>query len=275
MTPTRPWKSALHLHVAQLELRSPDGLRVLCRDLAFDVHAGERWAVIGPNGAGKSTLLATLAGLQSPGRGRIALMGRALGEWHGDALAQWRAWCPQFWSDPFPARVDETVRLARPHAAFDAQQARALEALLAECDLSALRTRDVRRLSGGERQRVAIATALWQDSPLMLLDEPTSHLDLAHQQLATQVLAAHARRGGAAMASLHDLNLAWGWATHAVVLSGDEWAHAGTRDEVMTPQALTRAFGVPISRVEVCGEQRFWVAAATRAQALSVAGTAP
>ena len=264
--------SALALHAGA---RSSG--RRLAQGLDFTLRAGERWVVLGPNGSGKSTLIATLAGLLPALQGALTLQRQPLAAWAPDRLARWRAWCPQFWSDPFPARVDETVQAARRGGVMDGWagqggvdgdevglgaptgEAHTLDSLLQSLDLAALAAADVRQLSGGERQRVAIAAALWQGAPLLLLDEPTAHLDLAHQQQLLAVLQAHADRGGAVCASLHDVQLAWQLATHALLLDGRGGAWAGTRDEVMTPPRLSAAFGVAIDRVEVCGEQRFWI----------------
>jgi iron complex transport system ATP-binding protein len=95
---------------------------------------------------------------------------------------------------------------------------------------------------------------------LLLLDEPASHLDLAHQLLLLGVLRRHAAQGGAVVASLHDINLAWDLATHAVLIDGRGGVHAGPRDAVICAPLLTAAFGVAVDRVEVCGQARFWVA---------------
>jgi len=119
-----------------------------------------------------------------------------------------------------------------------------------------------------------------QDAPLLLLDEPSSHLDYAHRQMLAAALEAHAARGGLVVASLHELDLAWSLATHALLLQGPAgppgrravgppggaddpdaelrvWA--GPREAVMTPARLSRVYGVPVAEVEVCGERRFWV----------------
>jgi iron complex transport system ATP-binding protein len=228
------------------------------------VQPNERWVVLGPNGAGKSTLLGALAGLLPAQAGTIEWHGRPIAEWPLAELAAQRAWCPQFWLDPFPARVDETVRLARQGMAWarrqnDVAEHDALQRVLQRLDVAHLATSDVRALSGGERQRVAIATALWQNANYLLLDEPTAHLDLAHQQLLLQLLVEHAQQGGAVVASLHDLNLAWSLATHAVLIDAHGAVQAGARDAVLTPAHLRAAFGVVVDRVEVCGEQRFWI----------------
>jgi iron complex transport system ATP-binding protein len=238
------------------------GERRLVDGLDFTVHPGERWVVLGPNGAGKSTLLAALAGLLPAQGGRIAWRGREVAAWPPPALAAVRAWCPQFWLDPFPARVDETVRLARLRMAWAGNghdDAKALQALLARLDIAHLAAHDVRTLSGGERQRVAVAAALWQGAPALLLDEPASHLDLAHQHALVRRLREHALEGGSVVASVHDLNLAWALASHAVLLDGRGGAVAGARDAVLTPARLQDAFNVTVERAEAHGAQRFWI----------------
>lgn len=252
------------LHGLTLHAGGDARLRRLVSGLQMAVHAGERWAVLGPNGAGKSTLLAAIAGLLPVQAGRLDWPGANASGPHDVKLAALRAWSPSFWIDPFPCRVDETVRLARPRIAWGAAaEARndpeALAALLHRLDVAHLAAHDVRTLSGGERQRVALAAALWQGAPLLLLDEPASHLDLAHQQMLIRRLHEHAGAGGGVVASVHDLNLAWSLATHAVLLDGRGGAAAGPRDDVMTPSNLQSAFGVAIDRVEVCGTQRFWI----------------
>jgi iron complex transport system ATP-binding protein len=254
----------LRLDVDSLGLRaggSPHE-RMLFERLGFGVHAGERWVVLGPNGAGKSSLIGALAGVFAIAAGQVSLQGRPLGQWRLDTLADWRAWCPQFWADPFPSTVEETARIAMRRGAWwegDNEDAAAIERVLRELDLSSLAEADVRRLSGGERQRVAVATTLLQDTPLLLLDEPTSHLDLAHQQLLLKLLVERSSEGRAVVASLHDINLAWDLATHAVLLDGRGQAVAGLRGDVMTPAHLSSAFSIGIDRVEVCGQTRFWV----------------
>jgi iron complex transport system ATP-binding protein len=254
----------LQLDVVDLVLRagaSPHG-RTLFEPLTLSVRAGERWVVLGPNGAGKSSLLAALAGVFPAAAGEIRLQGRTLSQWRPEALADWRAWCPQFWSDPFPATVVETARIAMRRGAWwsaPPADAAAVERVLDELDLSVLAQADVRQLSGGERQRVAVATVLLQGTPLVLLDEPASHLDLAHQQLLLRLLRRRSADGTAVVASLHDINLAWDLATHAVLLDGRGAAVAGTREAVMSPPRLSDAFGVAIAPVEVCGQTRFWV----------------
>ena len=236
--------------------------RWLFQRLGFEVRAGECWVVLGPNGSGKSSLLAALAGVFDRSAGDVAIDGKTLDDWKPGALAERRAWCPQFWSDPFPSSVLDTVQLARHrHEGWFFETAEpddAVRALMARLELVDLAAVDVRMLSGGERQRVAIATALLQQAPVLLLDEPASHLDLGHQQLLVDVLRGHAAKGGAVVASLHDLNLAWDLAHQVVLLDGRGGATAGPRATMMTPTRLGAAFGVAIQQVTVGSQQRFW-----------------
>ena len=224
--------------------------RVLIDALSLSMQAGERWVLLGPNGAGKSTLLMTLAGLIPPAAGQILFDEKPLSAWPAADLARRRAWCPQFWLDPFPVSAWETVAcsLLATHPELDAAsvQARARNGL-AEFDVGHLADTDVRTLSGGERQRVALATACAQGAPLLLLDEPSSHLDWSHQALMQGRLKDWAQRGGTVLAAVHDLNLAWTLASHAILLDGQGGAVHGLREEVLRADTLSAAYGVPVS----------------------------
>ena len=260
--------AAAPLDVVALRLRAGgrSSERVLFGPLDLRIEPGQRWVVVGPNGSGKSSLLAALAGVFVASDGRIALNGRALADWPPAELADRRAWSPQFWSDPFPATVRETAALAHRRdrhwrdmisPAADPDVVAVLERLA----LADLADADVQTLSGGERQRVAIATALLQQAPLLLLDEPASHLDLAHQRLLIEVLLEYAGAGGTVVASLHDLNLAWDLASHCVLLDGSGGALAGRRDDVLQAERLGQVFGVSIDAIDVAGSRRFIVSA--------------
>ncbi len=237
----------------------PDG-RLLCHDLDVRFSPGERWMVLGPNGSGKSTLLMALAGLLTPDAGQIVLGDRDLRRWRNPDLARVRAWCPQFWLDPFPVSAWETVAsaiVATDSCSNAVEVERVARQWLDKLDGVHLADRDVRLLSGGERQRVALATIFAQEAPLVLLDEPTSHLDWSHQSVLRDRLLDWSRRQGTILAAVHDVNLAWLLATHALLLDGQGNAVHGPRDEVLTAESIGLAYGLSVS-VVADGENRWF-----------------
>ena len=266
-TKARRDAAAVLLEASALSLRAGGAAhnRLLFAGLDLRVAAGERWVVVGPNGAGKSSLLAALAGVFPIAAGSVRVDGVELAGWAPSALAERRAWSPQFWSDPFPATVRETAALAHRReagwrGALDRRSDPDVERILGRLLLADLADSDVQTLSGGERQRVALATALLQDAPLLLLDEPASHLDLAHERLLVDLLLAHAEGAGAVVASLHDLDLAWDLASHVVLIDGRGGVVSGLRDDVLVADRLGAVFGVAIHGIEVAGARRFVVA---------------
>jgi len=234
------------------------GERTLVDRLSIRVAPAERWVVVGPNGAGKSTLMGALAGALRPQSGDILIAGRAIARCGVEELAALRALVNDRWIDPFSASVLETVLTARYRFGHGNGGHEAAMAALAEMDCAGLAQRDVRGLSRGERQRVAIATALAQDTPLLLLDEPTSHQDPGHQAWVLARLAARAQQ--TAVAVLHDINAAARFATHALLLSGAGHWRAGPRGDVLTAQALSRLFDAQIEVTAAGGTEVFWIA---------------
>lgn len=241
------------MHVQSLRLHA--GSKPLIELLDWHVQPGECWCVIGKNGAGKSTLLRTLAGLRKPDGGEVLIEGRRVQEWPLLPLSRTRAYLPQSRSDAFGFCAIETVLAARHpyHAngrwesAIDHQIA--LQALQS-MEVADLAQRDVRTLSGGERQRVAIAALLAQDTPLILLDEPANALDLAHQVTVMTLLSRLCREENKTVVMAgHDLNLAHGVATHALLLMGDGWWRAGRVEDVMTERLLSICLGYPVERI--------------------------
>jgi iron complex transport system ATP-binding protein len=244
--------------VRELTLRA--GARTLVSQLTLQVQAGELWCVLGPNGSGKTTLLHTLAGLRAPAAGSVLCTGLDVLHTPPEQLARRRGLLTQTVHDSFSAHALDVVLLGRhPHhdrwsfGDSDDDHHIALAALNT-VDGAALAARDVTTLSGGERQRVAVAALLAQQVPLMLLDEPTAHLDLKHQIGLLMHLRAWVQRGPhAAMLALHDLNLAARFATHALLLGPQAQACAGMVDTVMTDVALAAAFDHPLRRQRVDG----------------------
>jgi iron complex transport system ATP-binding protein len=239
------------------------GQRVLVERLDWSVGAGECWCVIGRNGAGKSTLLRALAGLHEADAGTIALHDRALADYSPVELARLRAFLPQSRHDAFGYCVIDAVLAAR-HPLHQGRywesgedHAAALAALAA-MEVQDLVDRDIRTLSGGERQRVAIAAALAQDTPLLMLDEPANALDLAHQVQTMELISRLCRTEGRSVVMVaHDLNLAWASATHALLLMGNGGWRAGTAADIMRDDLLSACLGHPIESVEVRGRTLF------------------
>ena len=220
----------------------------LVTHLDLDVQAGECWAVVGPNGAGKTTLVTTLAGIKAPAAGEIAYDGMPLAVLSLRERARRRGFLPQDSVDFFPATVLETALVGRhPYlgrwqweSAVDVGQARAA---LAAFGLAGLDRRDARTLSGGERRRLALAALVAQDPALLLLDEPSSHLDLGQQIAALDIVTALAHANGKAIVMvLHDLHLALRYADHAIALGGGH-ARVGAAADILTAPTLSELFG--------------------------------
>jgi iron complex transport system ATP-binding protein len=237
--------------------------RVLDR-LSLALESGQWLAIVGPNGAGKSTLLSVLAGLLNPEAGTVHLQGRALADWPAQARAQQVAWLSQQGEAEGDIAVRDVVRLGRlpRHGLFgapDAQDEAAVDAALAETETTAYAARRLNALSGGERQRVLLARALAVEAPVLLLDEPTTHLDAPHQRALCRSLQARAAAGVAVVTVLHDLNLALA-ADRIVVLQQGRIAADGTPADAELRAALTAVFdhAFSIEAVQVAGRAR-WV----------------
>ena len=189
------------------------GGRPVVDRVTLALAAGQWAALVGPNGAGKSSLLALLAGLRPADAGTVHLAGRPLQDWTARQRAQRLAWLSQQGEAEGEIAVADVVRLGRlPHqglfGAPTAADEAAVQAAMAETECAAFAGRRLNALSGGERQRVLLARALAVGAPVLLLDEPTTHLDAPHQRALVRSLAARARAGAAVAAVLHDLNLA-------------------------------------------------------------------
>jgi iron complex transport system ATP-binding protein len=223
----------------------------VCRELDFSVVPGQCWAILGRNGAGKTTLLHTLAGLRAPTAGTIALNGRPLAALSAREVARTRGLLTQDDSDAFGATVLETAMIGRhPYLSRwqweSADDLRIAREALALMDIADAEQRDVRTLSGGERRRVALAALLTQRPRLFLLDEPSSHLDLAHQLAVLRRLTTLAREQRSALIMvLHDVNLARRFCDHVVMLDQGT-AIAGPASELLTAERLSKIYGVAL-----------------------------
>ncbi len=181
-------------------------------DVTFDVQPG--WtAIVGPNGAGKSTLLRVLAGLHAPDTGEVHLNGAPLAGWPARTRAMQTAWLAQQGESTGELTVREIVALGRlPRLGLftspTPEDEAAIERALTAAECAAWRERRLHELSGGERQRVLLARALAVEAPVLLLDEPTTHLDPPHQVVLVRLIRQQVRAGQTVVSVLHDLSLA-------------------------------------------------------------------
>jgi iron complex transport system ATP-binding protein len=227
------------LEVRRLSLHAAG--RCLLNELDWQVGAGERWCVIGRNASGKSTLLRALAGLAVPQReGELCWLGRPQADWPAPDAALLRAYAPQHLVDRFPLSVQRLLALSaiRPGTLK-------LSDALEQLDVAHLAHRSVMQLSGGERQRIALAQCALQGAPLMLMDEPVSFQDPAHQALIAHWFAGLVGRdsGSALVASAHDVNWILRAATHVLALHGDGGWQAGPCAELIAAPVLERVYG--------------------------------
>jgi ABC-type cobalamin/Fe3+-siderophores transport system ATPase subunit len=239
-----------------LEIRSLSaayGKRQVLFDISMRVKAGEILAIIGPNGAGKSTLIRVISGVMPAQSGSIQVNGVDLERLSPTQRARLLAVVPQARSLPPAFTVYEVVLLGRtPHLGWlgnsgpgDHQRVRqALESAQAE----ELADRRVGELSGGEQQRVLLARALAQDTPVLLLDEPTTHLDLQHQtHLLNLVRELATKQKLAVLMVLHDLNLASLYTDRVALLVQGRLQATGHPQEVLTAEILSAIYNIPVN----------------------------
>lgn len=236
------------------------GTRHVLNAVSLEVHSGEILALIGPNGAGKSTLVRAVSGVVPIETGQISIDKFSI---HYDLLslspmqrALSLAVVPQAASMPPAFTVWETVLMGRtPHLNFLGQVSAKDEAIarlaLQKVDALDLSERKVGELSGGEQQRVLLARALAQSTPILLLDEPTSNLDLHYQVgfMETVRMLAH-QDELAVLVALHDLNLAARYADRVALLVEGEIIAAGTPQQVLTPELISTAYHLPVQVIQ-------------------------
>lgn len=220
--------------------------------VSLELSPGSLLGLVGPNGSGKTTLLRLAAGLLKPTRGRVILDGEPMERMSRGEIARRLALLPQnpnlppsftAWEVVMMGRTPFLGFLSREGAADRAIVGRAME--MARC--RHLAERRMEELSGGERQRVIMARALAQQPEVLLLDEPTTHMDLQHQIAVVELVAELVRGGLAALGVFHDLNLAACYCTCLAVLSQGRLVAVGTPEEVLTPELLSEVF-----QVELC-----------------------
>jgi iron complex transport system ATP-binding protein len=227
------------------------GAAMLVDGVELSVRAGEMVAIVGPNGAGKSTLLRMLSGDLRPTAGRISLKQHDIQAYPPRALARHRAMLSQHVNVTFPFTVEEIVHMGAGDTGRAPAQ-KLVDAALAEVGLSHFGHRQLPTLSGGEQQRAHFARVLVQlacgeqhhGPGLLLLDEPTSSLDMRHQIDLVETARRRAQGGTAVIAVLHDLNLAMRFADRIVLLHRGRLAVDGSRAEAITADTIRRIFEV-------------------------------
>jgi iron complex transport system ATP-binding protein len=218
-------------------------------DVSLSVHAGELWAVLGPNGAGKSALAKILVGALKASRGTVQVCGLDASTTAPQVLARDVAWVPQTLSDDSTFTALELVLMGRtPHAGswglVGEHEVMAAMQALERLGVGSLAKRPLNHVSGGERRRVFIARALVQAPKLMVLDEPTAFLDVRHQIEALAIVQGAVSSTMAAVAVLHDVNVASRFASHAVLLREGRVVASGPVAQVMTAALLSQVYGV-------------------------------
>jgi len=230
-------------------LRLAYGDRIVVDGLDLDVPPGRFTAVVGPNACGKSTLLRALVRLHRPVGGQVRLDGTDLGEWRSKELARRVGFLPQRLVPPEGIMVLDLVRRGRyPHrtwrSTWTPADAAAVERALADAGIEDLVGRRVEELSGGQAQRVWMAMVLAQETDVLLLDEPTTFLDLSHQYELLSLLASLRDRGRTVVAVLHEINQACRYADHVVAMAAGRVVAQGAPDAVMTADLVSEVFGL-------------------------------
>ncbi|MBM3695346.1 MAG: ABC transporter ATP-binding protein [Actinobacteria bacterium] len=237
----------------------PGGPEVL-RSLTLDIPPGTATAVLGPNGCGKTTLLHVVLGWLAPRGGEVVVAGRPQGEISPRRRGRLVALVPQTEHVPFDFSVLEYVLMGRtPHLGVlgmpGAQDHRIALETLESLGLDHLSRRPVPELSGGERQMVTLARALAQRTPILLLDEPTAHLDLSNKGRLLSTLRRLADEGTTVLFTTHDPEAAALAARFVVLMRGGEVLAAGTQEEVLEAGRLSLTYGVPVRVVEIAGRR--------------------
>jgi iron complex transport system ATP-binding protein len=217
---------------------------------ALTIAAGERLAIVGPNGAGKSTLLRVLTGVLEPTDGGVTLAGEAILRMDRRTVARTIAVVPELAQVPFEMAVHEVVALGRlPHepplSGLRPEDHAAVDAALDRVGISALRERDVRDLSLGERQLVFVALAVAQSAPILILDEPTAHLDIRHQVDVMRLLVElNDGDDTTIVAVLHDLALAAHFFDRVIVMADGRIVADGPPRATLDDARIREVFGV-------------------------------
>lgn len=217
------------------------------RGVSLSLAAGELVGIIGPNGAGKSTLLKIAAGVMAPQRGRVCLAGREINQIDRKEIALKLGYLPQHINIVPGYSVEQVVAMGRySHLSglgfIGKNDMAVIEAAMADAGITEFRSRPIECLSGGEQQRALLGSVLAQEPEVLLLDEPTTGLDLHHQSSFFALLARQAQAGKAVMVVTHDLNLAAKYCDRLILMYDGQMLTSGTVFEVITKEYMARAY---------------------------------
>nr|WP_206704111.1 ABC transporter ATP-binding protein [Paenibacillus polymyxa] len=221
------------------------------KNISWNVDEGAWWGIIGPNGSGKSTLLHLLSGVDQPTSGSVHIYGKKVGSYSRKELSRLVAVLQQEGIPPVRYTVREVIEMGRfPHQDWLGREKGVdveaiTERVLARLSLTSLADRTLDRLSGGQRQRVALAKVMVQEPQVLLLDEPTTYLDLRYQLEFMELLAEWRQETGVTIiAVLHDLNLAAQFCDNLLVLKDGMVEGLGTSSDLLTEDRIRRVYGV-------------------------------
>jgi iron complex transport system ATP-binding protein len=221
--------------------------------MSFEVREGECVVLLGANGAGKSTLLEAIVGGKKAASGSISIKGESLLGAPAKRIARLVSYVPQEEVSPYAFTVSEIVsmgRLAQSGSLFDSGEDRsAVRKALERTDCAELGDRSILNLSGGEKQRVYVARALAQDAPLMVLDEPTSHMDVGHTLDMAELVESLKRDSQTLLIAVHDLNFALRIADRILLLHRGNLVFQGKADELLATSHLEEAYGTRFERL--------------------------
>lgn len=242
-------RSRLHGEGLCVEYR---GSREVLHDIDVSILEGEFTVIVGPNACGKSTLLKTLARMLPAKKGTVILDGKQISSYASKEVARVLGLLPQNPSAPGGITASDLVARGRyPHQSFlrqwTSEDEEAVVEAMQQANVADLADRSIDQLSGGQKQRVWIAMALAQKTPLLLLDEPTTYLDLAHQVEVLNLARRMHRGGRTVVLVLHELNLAFRYATHLIVMDEGRIVAEGAPTDIVTEELISDVFDLPVT----------------------------
>ncbi|MGI6449955.1 MAG: ABC transporter ATP-binding protein [Desulfitobacteriia bacterium] len=239
--------------------------KLVLRDVSLQIPKGQITGIIGPNGSGKTTLLKVLSGVNKPCAGQVLLNKRLLQDYSRQEIARQIAFLEQNNTSSLPFTVREVVEMGRypwlkPLAPMTLKDKEIIASALECFDLTAKQDRVVETLSGGERQLVSLARAMAQEPQILILDEPTTYLDIGHQSMVMEYLRKwHKESATTIIMVIHDLNLSSQYCDHLIVLEDGRFIQAGRKDEVLCEELIAKTYKASFSMIKhpVSGAPQF------------------